>query len=284
VLLTAFVGYAWARTGAGFDTKGVTQMVSMVFAPALIFSALTTADTEPSQLLAAAGAILLCMALAGLLGVALLRALKAPMRVYLPVLMFPNFGNMGAPICYFAFGDEGLAYAIAIWTAISVAVWTLGLWIASGDLSPRKALFQPPVLAAVAAIAAVGLAFTPPTWAMNSLELLAAPTIPLMLIALGVSLATMKVASVRLAVGLGAARLFGGMAIGFGVAEALQLEGVLRGVVILQSSMPSAVFNFLFAHIYDRRPEEVAGVIVASTAMSLVTIPLLLAYLMAGAP
>jgi len=286
VILTAGVGYVWSKTGAGFDTAAMTKLVSTVFAPALIFSALTANEAALGQMLRAAGAIVACMAIAGGLGLALLRALGQPARVYLPVLMFPNFGNMGAPICYFAFGDEGLAYAIAIWTAISLTVWTLGLWIASGDLSPRNALTQPPVLAALIASAVALTGLSVPLWLSNSAELLGAPTIPLMLMALGVSLASMRIVSLRLSLGLGAARLLGGLAIGLAVTEALGLEGVLRGVVILQSSMPSAVFNFLFAHIYNRRPEEVAGVIVASTGMSMVTLPLLLAYVMgaAGAP
>jgi len=40
------------------------------------------------------------------------------------------------------------------------------------------------------------------------------------------------------------------------------------------------VFNYLYARMYDNRPDEVAGVILVSTLMSAVTIPLVLAAVM----
>ena len=53
-----------------------------------------------------------------------------------------------------------------------------------------------------------------------------------------------------------------------------------RGVLIVQSSMPVAVFNCLFAQRNQRAPEEVAGLVVISTALSFVTLPLLLWYVL----
>ena len=81
-------------------------------------------------------------------------------------------------------------------------------------------------------------------------------------------------------IGLGLFRLAIGFAIGFGVAEFFALEGMVRAIVILQSSMPVAVSNYLFAVIYKREPEEVASMVLISAAMSVVTLPLLLLYLL----
>jgi len=47
-------------------------------------------------------------------------------------------------------------------------------------------------------------------------------------------------------------------------------------VVLLQSSMPVAVFNYLFAERFQRQPEAVAGVVVMSTVLSFISVPLLL--------
>ena len=44
--------------------------------------------------------------------------------------------------------------------------------------------------------------------------------------------------------------------------------------------MPVAVFNYLFALQYDNQPEEVAGTVVLSTALSFLTLPALLWYVM----
>ena len=280
VFITAAVGFAWTRWGGGFNADFVAKIVTNIFAPALIFNTLTSSTVEAGRIFGAAAAIIACILIAGAVGYALLRILKAPIRAYLPATMFPNLGNIGGPVCYFAFGDEGLAYAVAVMAAGSIAMWTIGAWISSGQLSPRRALLSPPIIAAVAGSIVIGLGWAIPEWARNSLELLAAPTFPLMLLALGASLATMKVSNVRLSAGLGAFRIVAGALIGIGVSEALGLTGALRGVIILQSSMPSAVFNFLFAQVNDRRPDEVAGLVVASTLISAVTLPLLVAYVL----
>ena len=52
-----------------------------------------------------------------------------------------------------------------------------------------------------------------------------------------------------------------GVGVGFAVAEAFDLEGAARAVVILQSAMPVAVSSYLFAQQYNRKPDEVAGMI-----------------------
>ncbi len=74
-------------------------------------------------------------------------------------------------------------------------------------------------------------------------------------------------------------RLLPGPAIALAVAWALDLGGPARAVLILQSAMPVAVFNYLFAQLYRREPEAVAGMIVLSTLLSFLTLPLLLAWL-----
>jgi len=44
--------------------------------------------------------------------------------------------------------------------------------------------------------------------------------------------------------------------------------------------MPVAVFNYLWAVRYNTAPEVVAGLVLASTALSFDTLPLLLLFLM----
>ena len=67
-----------------------------------------------------------------------------------------------------------------------------------------------------------------------------------------------------------------GVGVGFLIADAFGLEGAARAIVIIQSAMPVAVSSYLFAQQYKRKPEEVAGMVVVSTAASFVTLPLLL--------
>lgn len=281
VFIVVGIGYIWTRKFGGFESAFVSKLVMNVFAPALIIHALTTTDIALPKILSAGGIMILCMAIAGVLGFLLLRFLKQSLRVYLPALMFPNLGNIGSPICFFAFGAEGLTYGITLMTAMGLCIWTFGLWITSGEISPKKALTTPPLLAAVSSLTYVGLGLEVPEWGARTLELMAGTTFPLMLMLLGASLATMKMTNVRMSLGFSVFRIFGGFAIGLGVTELLQVEGVLRGVIILQASMPPAVFNVLFAQMYNRRPEEVAGVIFMSTLLATITLPFIVAFVLA---
>ena len=70
-----------------------------------------------------------------------------------------------------------------------------------------------------------------------------------------------------------------GIGIGLLVSRLFGLTGIARGVIVLQSSMPVAVFNYLFAETYNRNAKETAELVVISTVFSLVTVPLILHYL-----
>jgi predicted permease len=114
----------------------------------------------------------------------------------------------------------------------------------------------------------------------RAVHILAGITVPLMLLSLGYSLARLKITSLRRGVVLSLARIVGGFAIGWLVCGVLGLDGLARGVVVVQSSMPSAVYNYMFAERYGTNAEEVAGLVVLSTLMSLVLLPLFLTTVM----
>ncbi|NQV85306.1 MAG: AEC family transporter, partial [Rhodospirillales bacterium] len=116
-------------------------------------------------------------------------------------------------------------------------------------------------------------------WLFKTLDLLGGFAIPLMLVTLGVSLAGLKIASLHRAVWLSVFRLVLGFGVGWGLAEAFGFEGAARGVLIIECALPVAVFNFLFAQAHDNRPDEVASIVLVSTALSFMTLPALLSFL-----
>ena len=118
-------------------------------------------------------------------------------------------------------------------------------------ISDLKKLLRVPILYAVAAAMAVlALGWTVPLWLSNTLNLVSGITIPLMLMSLGVALAELRAANLKRAAALSALRLGLGAAMGFAVAAAFGLDGAARGVVVIESSMPAAVFNYLLrAHV-----------------------------------
>lgn len=276
IFICAAIGFVWGRLRRPFDTELVTALVSSVGTPCLIGSTLTGVAIDLQAVGTMAGVALLAFACFAAVGVAVLRSSRLPLQSYLPALMFPNAGNMGLPLCLFAFGEKGLALAIVFFTISAILQFTLGVAIAAGSFAPSRLLRLPLIYAVIVSLAFMGTGAPVPAWLANTLDLLGGLTIPLMLIALGVSLARLRVRSFSRSILLSLVRLGIGLVTGLVLAWAFGLTGMVRGVLILQCAMPVAVFNYLFAQLYRRAPEEVAGMVVISTAIAFASLPLLL--------
>ena len=98
----------------------------------------------------------------------------------------------------------------------------------------------------------------------------------LVLMALGVALTRLKVVSWTHATILGLVRVILGPIIGFTLIKFLNLSGFMAGVLLIQSAMPSAVLTYLVGSMYSKKRavDNIASVIVSSTLMSFVTVPI----------
>jgi predicted permease len=280
VLIAAGIGFGWGRFGRDFDGEFVTALVTGVGAPCLIFHTLANLSVGADEFLTMVGAGVVVLSLSAGIGTVVLRTARLPVRAFLPSLVFANTGNMGLPLSSLAFGEAGLALAIGIFALSAVGQFTAGVAISSGSLSLSMFARVPLLYALPPALAFMFTGAKPPAWLNATTELIGLMTIPLMLITLGVSLAKLAVASLPRSFGLSVLRLLLGFALGVAVAHLFRLEGAARGVLIVQSSMPVAVFNYLFAQRYRRAPEEVAGLVVISTALSFLTLPMLLWFVL----
>lgn len=277
VLVCAALGFTWKRLGRPFDTQMVTAVVTNIATPCLIVGSLSRLKIDAATFGILAGATAIAIGLFLLVGWVVLRIWRLPAHTFLPSMAFGNSGNLGLPLCLFAFGEAGLAMAIAVFAVNSFTQFTIGQVLSSGSFSPRRLLRTPLIYAL-----AIGLIFLltnvkPPDWILNTVTLLGGMAIPLMLLALGVSLASLKVGDVGRSAGLSCLRIFMGLFVGLALSEIIGLEGAARGVMIIQCAMPAAVFNFLFAQYYQRDAAAVAGVVVISTVLAFVLMPLILA-------
>ncbi len=280
VFVCAALGFGWARSGRPYDQEFVTTLIMNFGAPCLIFSQLVSLRVERDVIAQMALGAVLAIVGFTLIGTLVLRVMRLPRHTYLGPLVFCNAGNMGLALCLFTFGPEGLSLASVFFAVMSITHYTAGVWIWSGRASLRELLQTPMSYAAVLAVLVLLTDFPVPQWIQNTTELLGALTIPLMLLTLGVSLSRMHVSRLPRAVGLSVLRLSMGFAIGVALSELLGFEGVARGVLILECSMPSAVFNYIFAQRYQRSPDEVASLVLVSTLIALVVLPFLLAWLL----
>lgn len=280
VFLCALLGFLWVKKGLPFDTPFVSRLVLEIGAPCLIFSSFMEQDIDMATFGTMAKAALLSMLLFGIVGGSILHLAGLDQRTWLPSQVFPNSGNMGLPLCLLAFGEEGLALGMTYFMVMTVFSFTLGVMITSGKLTLREFASNPTFVSVLITLLFLFTGTKPWVWVQNTTQLLGDFTIPLMLIAMGVSLARFRITSAGRSVLIAALRLGMGFVVGVGVAELFGLTGVMRGVTILQSAMPVAVFSYLFAVRYNRSPEEVAGTVVISTLLSFASLPALLWYVL----
>lgn len=276
VFICVGLGALWARIGTPFDSKLITSLVYNIGAPCLILATFQKVTLSAEAMMEVALATFACYAAFTIIAFALIKIMHLDIPSYLPSLVFPLTGSMGLPVSYYAFGDEGLALAIVYFTFGAIGTFTLGAAIAAGSFSLKK-LATAPVIYAVFISVSLQLTDTPlPEWIFNTTDLLGGMVIPAQLVSLGVSLLQLQIVGIARSSFLGVFRIAMGVGVGFTIAEVFGLVGAAWAIVIIQSAMPVAVSSYLFAQKYDRKPEEVAGMVVVSTGVSFVTLPLLL--------
>jgi len=282
VFLIAAVGFAWARMGYDYDTAIITRLLTNITTPCLVFSRLTTLDFPLSQF----GEIALITLAATLIwvcvGYVTLRATGIPRDSGLPPVIFPNCGNMGLAICLFAFGDVGLGMGLCFFVVTAILQFTVSPWLASGHFSLVTMLRSPIIYATLLSVVVMAINVEVPAWLTNTTMLLGNISIPMMLITLGVSLAGYGIVNLRNSLIVSLLRLGVGFASGLFLVWLLDIDGVMRGVILIMCSMPAAVFNYLFPQRYGKNPEEVAGTVILSTAMAFVLLPFLLMFVLEG--
>ena len=276
VFLVALVGYVWALRKAPFDPRFVALLVTSVGTPSFVIDSLSNGGPKLSSLGAIALASALCHGISLVAAYGFTRLLRQPAAVYVPSLTFPNTGNMGLPLGLFAFGEAGLALSVGYYAMASLLQFTVGQSIAAKEMNPGALLRMPLIWAILAGVVLAATGAHLPSMASRALHILGGLMVPLMLLSLGYSLARLNVRSLGRGAVFALARLLGGFAIGWLVAWGLGLDGLARGVVVAQSSMPSAVYNYMFAERYDNKPEEVAGIVVLSTLLSIGLLPVFL--------
>ena len=276
VFVCAGIGFTWRKLGHPFDTRMVGALALNLGMPCLVFSSLTRLNvslTAFAEMVGAYAVVMLCFLFVGL---AAIRSLKVPAHTYLPIFTSSNTGNMGLPLCLFAFGSEGLAFGICIFILSSIYSFTVGWSIYAGRLA-ADVLYNNPLIYAVALALIFMLSDTsPPDWLANTTELISGLAIPLMLVSLGVAIADLRVRRTGKIVIISFIKLVTGFIVGYVVGDIWGMEGAARGVLIIGAAMPIAVHNYMFAQRFDRNSDDTAGMIVISTIMSLATLPLLM--------
>jgi hypothetical protein len=278
VFLLGAIGFVWVRLGFEYRLQFVTQLSMTLAVPCLIFVALMETEVDPQALAGISLAAIAAYGAVTILFWAVVRLLRLEVRTYLAPLIFGNTGNIGLPLALFAFGDEGLGFAVVVFAIMAVWSFTYGVWLVAGGGSLLKVVKEPLVAATLLGLLFLWRDWETPVFLTNTLRLVGQLAIPLMLITLGVAVARMTPGGLGRAVWLSALKAAVCLAVAWTVGRWFALDPVPFAVLVLQVATPVAVTSYLLAEKYGADADGVAGLVVASTLLSVLYIPVVLAF------
>ena len=271
------IGYYLGKKNPNFDTTFITNYSGNFGAPALFIFAITSSGVTYSVFSEYFIYAIIALSSFALIGVIFLFFMKKDISRELPPYFLPNTGNMGIPICLFAYGTLGMGVAAAISSLVILLHFTINIFLASKKFDIKIILKSPPTYAVIVAVYFLYFDLEMPKVVLNTVMLLGYAMIVLILMSLGVSLTQLKVFSLKDSVISSIGRVIIGPIIGFMIIKLFDLYGFAAGVLLIQSAMPSAILTYLVAEMYSPKEvvDSISSMIVVSTLMSLITVPII---------
>lgn len=288
VFLVAGSGYVMARL-TNIKSHAIVKLVFYILSPCLIFYSLYSQQVSEHAIMSL---VIFVVSLHGILFIVAFVLFRLfhwddDSRVAGTLALFlNNGGNYGLPILLFAFGNAGFQFgvlyvvvhaAMQVIFGVGIASWKKGMNIGKLLLNVASV---PWFYALIIALVLRRTGTILPDSLLKPIEMLAQATIPVMLLLLGVQLAQVRRTSV-----LPRATVVAGLKLAlppllaWGLTAALGIHGLLRSVLIIEGSTPTAVNALLLALQYDRRPDLTASILLLTTVGNLVTMTVLLTLL-----
>ena len=266
-----------------FDLTGFTKTLFYILVPCLIFSRIYQTTLSFSEFITIILFSLIIITLMGLitLPISRIRGHSAAMRAAFALsLMFYNSGNYGLPVIELMFDQNSFASSIQIMvlTTQNLVSYTLGMLLASkGKVSFKESIkrtIRYPLVYLVI-IALLLRRFQIPVWypVWISIEKIASALVPVALITLGAQLAKIRLASGIFDVIISSlCRLILGPLIAFGLIKIFHFDVLTAQVLLVSSSMPSAVTTALIAIELNNEPQFASQAVLFSTLISSITV------------
>ena len=271
------IGYLLGKKSPNLDTSFITNYAANFGTPALVIFAVLSSGVTFSIFAEYFIYSLIAITAFAITGIIFLIPMKKDYIRELPPFILPNTGNMGIPICLFAYGSLGMGVAAAISSVVVLLHFTLNVFLANKKFDIKIVIKSPSFYAILFAVSFLYFEIEAPTFVLNTVMLLAYGMIVLILISLGIALTQLKVFSFKSSVISSIGRVIIGPVIGIILIKIFNLSGFAAGVLLIQCSMPSAILTYLIASMYSPKEivDNIASMIVVSTLMSLVTVPII---------
>ncbi len=275
VLLILALG-ALAGHKLALDARTINRLSLYVLTPALALHTLLHTQAHPRELAVLVLAYYLLAGAGVLLGfLAAYRQPGATRRAVMGSVAIGNNGNYGLPVALFALGQAGFDQALVIFLASVVLTFTAGPLIfgGGGGLGPTlRGVFKLPVVWCIAlALMMRSLHLALPLGLDRGLGLIAAATLPMVLLSLGVQLGTGGRPKLSFPVWLASGlRVIVMPVLALGIGYLTGLRGLHLQGLVLSSAMPTAVNAFILSREYRADSDTVASTVLVTTLLSIV--------------
>ncbi|NVK74227.1 MAG: AEC family transporter [Oceanospirillaceae bacterium] len=278
ILLIIALGFFLGKKTCYLENPSLGALVSNIGLPALVLHSILSIQMQVSSMLSIIIATILILTLVSVISFIFLKTLNLPTRYYLPPLVNPNTGNLGLPVAYALFGEEGMAIAVVISSVVQISHFTLGVGIMSGSYQAKQLLKNGPVISLLVGGLFLSLGINLPTPIMGTLNMLSHITLPIMLLLLGKSISSLSVkenSKIGRATLLSLFRPFVGAISACAVVSIFPLNQLEASVLIVLNAMPVAVISYMLANKYQGPIDEIALMILISLPMSFCVVSLL---------
>jgi len=274
VFLSIAIGFWYGKKNSSFNINFITNFAGNIGLPCIIFYSLTISNIDFNLFLKFSLLTFYYVLFFSIIGIIILKLLNKDIVRLLPPLILPNTGNMGMPLCLFAFGTKGLAIATSITSTILILHFSIGILLASRKFSILPLIKCVPVYALLFSLIFVYFKIPAPKFLENATFLIGYSTIFLVLVSLGFTLSKLKVFSLKETLIYSLTRVIIGPIVGLLFVKYFKLTGIEAGVMFIQSAMPSAILNFLVGKIYSptKISNNIASTVALSTFLSLFTL------------
>lgn len=291
ILFAMAMGFLAHRLGylnAETDQR-LSKVILSITMPSLIVSAVITGESLPEvekllTVLEVAVVYYLLQALFSLLAPRFLGGTAAQQGVWRFALIFNNMAFIGYPVVTALFGPEALFYAVILNVPFNLLSYTLGpLMLAGAKRFRWRQLVTPCTVAAVLGLFFALTRLRPPAIVGECLAFVGDVTVPLSLLVVGSLLAGLPVGQVfkspRLWC-LSLLRLLVLPVLLFAILQLLGAEPMLLGIAVIEMAMPVAINGSMLSLEYGGDTETMAQATLLTTAVSIVTIPLIASLLL----
>jgi hypothetical protein len=273
VFLLVAVGFIFAHWKK-INLTSVTEIIVYLGTPSLVFSSLASKPLYVGDLAILASGIIAIYAGVGVLIRFYFIIFRFNSRGFALPVLFMNAGNMGIPLALFAFGQAGLQRATLLFVMCTFLQYSLGIYILQGRGNWIEIFRLPLIYATLAGLSCNLMQIKIPELLLQPIVMLGQATIPIMLISLGYRLHEVESLQWGHAVGGALLRILGGFAAANVAVNLIGAEGVNRQVLLLYGALPAAVINFVLTEKYRQDPGLAASIVVLSTFISVLTIPI----------